>query len=76
MICLICRRAEIIDGFISINFDRGEMRLVINSVKASVCPSCGEAYVNEEVAVQLLGEAEEVSEAGIINRVIEYNKSS
>ena len=76
MICLICRRAEIIDGLTSINFDRGEMRLVIISVPASVCPSCGEAYVNEEVAVQLLGDAEEVSEAGMINRVIEYNKSS
>ena len=76
MICLICRQSEIVDGLISITFERGEARLVVNKVPAHVCPSCGEAYVNEEVAVQLLGDAEEISEAGMINRVIEYNKSS
>jgi YgiT-type zinc finger domain-containing protein len=73
MICLICRRAETIDGLTSVKFERGEMRLVIKSVPAHVCPSCGEAYVEEEVAIQLLQEAEEISKAGIMETVIGYH---
>ena len=74
MICLVCRRAETIDAFTSVNFERGEMRLVVNHVPARVCPSCGEAYLDDEVAMRLLREAEEMSKAGISDDVIEYNK--
>jgi len=74
LICLICRQAETIDGLTSVDFERGEMRLVVNKVPARVCPSCGEAYVEEEVGVQLLREAEEMSKAGK-DDVIEYNNS-
>ena len=58
----------------SVNFERGEFRLVVNNVPARICPSCGEAYVDEEVAVKLLQDAEEMSKAGINDDVIEYNK--
>ncbi len=74
MICLICRQAEIVDGLTSVHFERGEMRLVVNNVPARVCPSCGEAYLDEEVAVKLLRAAEEMSTAGIRDGVIEYNR--
>ena len=74
MICLICRQADTFDGLTSIHFERGEMRLVVKNVPARVCPGCGEAYVDEEVAVRLLHDAEEMSRAGISDDVIEYNK--
>ena len=74
MICLICRQAETINGLTSVNFERGEMRLVVNNVPARVYPSCGEAYLDEEAAVQLLRDAEEMSKAGISDDVVEYNK--
>jgi YgiT-type zinc finger domain-containing protein len=72
MICLICRQAEIIDGLTSVTFERGELKIVVNRVPARVCPSCGEAYVDEEVAVRLLRDAEEISKAGMLNVVREY----
>ena len=72
MNCLICRQAEIVDGLTSVTFERGEMRLMINNVPARVCPSCGEAYVDEEVAVRLLRDAEEMSRVGMMENVIEY----
>lgn len=74
MICLICRQAETVDGLTSMTFERGEMKLTVNNVPARVCPICREAYVREEVAVQLLREAEEMSLAGVLDEVIEYNK--
>ena len=76
MICLICRQAEIVNRLTSISFERGEARLVVNSVPARVCPGCGEAYVHEDVAIRLLQMAKRMSEAGILEDVTEYNHFS
>ena len=73
MKCIICRQAETIDGLTSVLFERGEFRLVVKSVPARVCPSCGEAYVEEDVAVRLLRDAEEMSRAGMLDVVCEYD---
>ena len=72
MICLICRQVETIDGLTSVTFERGELRLVVNSVPARICPSCGEAYVDEDVAVQLLRDAKEISRAGTLDVLLEF----
>lgn len=58
MKCLICMQAETADGLTSVAFERAEFRLVINRVPAHLCPNCGEAYLEEEVAMNLLHEAE------------------
>jgi YgiT-type zinc finger domain-containing protein len=71
MICLICRQAETVGGLTSVTFERDEMRLVINKVPARICPSCGEAYVEEDVAVRLLREAENISKTGVLETGIE-----
>jgi YgiT-type zinc finger domain-containing protein len=72
MICLICRQSEIVHGLTFVKFQRGKMRLIVNNVPARICPSCGEAYVEEGVTVQLLRTAEKTSEAGILDTVCEY----
>lgn len=72
MKCLVCRQAELVDGLTSITFERGEMRFVVNSVPARVCPVCGDAYVDEVVAVRLLQGAEAFSAIGAIDDVREY----
>jgi YgiT-type zinc finger domain-containing protein len=64
MVCLICRESKTVDGYTSVLFGRGEFRLVVQSVPARVCPACREAYVDEEVAVRLLRDAEEMYAAG------------
>jgi YgiT-type zinc finger domain-containing protein len=72
MVCLICRQSETVDGFTSVLFERGEFRLVVQRVPASVCPGCAEAYVMEDVATRLLREAEQISKAGILDVVCEF----
>ncbi len=74
MICLICRQAQLEDRFTSIDFARGELRFVINKVPAHICPSCGEAYVDEDVAIQLLEDTEELARVGIMDIVREYKE--
>jgi len=73
MLCLLCRQAETADGLTSVHFERGEMRLVVKNVPARVCPSCGEAYVEEDVAGRLLRGADDMSAAGEMDSVIEYS---
>lgn len=73
MICLICGQAEIADGFTFVAFERGEFKLIVNSVPASTCPSCGEAYVEEAIAVRLLNIARQQYEAGIRDTQSEYS---
>ena len=72
MICVICRQAEIQNRFTSVKLQRGEMDLVIKNVPARVCPGCGEAYVEEDVAVRLLQIAQRLSEAGHSGFSTEY----
>ena len=73
MICLLCRQAEIVAGLTSMVFVRDEMKLIVNEVPARICPHCGEAYVEEDIAVRLLQDAEEVSRAGVMEQEMVYN---
>ena len=72
MNCIICRQAELIDGFTSIPFERDEFRLIIKNVPAHVCPNCGEAIVDEDVAMQLIGKAQDAYAEGLIEDIREY----
>ncbi|MBM3181050.1 MAG: type II toxin-antitoxin system MqsA family antitoxin [Chloroflexi bacterium] len=72
MNCLICRQAEIVDGFTSITFERDEFKLVIKHVPAQICPNCGDALVDEDVTIRLMNEAEDASEQGMWDDVREY----
>ena len=72
MICLLCRQAETVDGFTSATFERDETRLVVRQIPARVCPSCGEAYMDEDVAVALLRELDELTATGIMETVVQF----
>ncbi len=72
MICLICRKAELIHGFTSVPLNRGEVNLLIKKVPARVCPGCDEAFVEEHVASSLLVAFVDMSAQGIREGVQEY----
>jgi YgiT-type zinc finger domain-containing protein len=72
MTCVICWQAEAALGVTSVSFERGEFSLVIKNVPARICPSCGETYVNEEVADALLQAAESSFALGMRQDISEY----
>jgi len=76
MNCLICREADLIDGLTSIAFERDEFRLLIRDVPAWVCPNCGEAVVEEQVAGRLLRQAEDHFAEGIREAVCGYQSAA
>lgn len=72
MDCLICRQAALTDGFTSVDFQRGEFHVRVQNVPARVCPKCGDALVGEEVALVLLGMAEQAALQGLRDSTLEY----
>lgn len=76
MICLICRQSDLVDGLTSIPFERDEFRLLIRDVPAWVCPNCGEAVVEEEVAGRLIRQAEDQFAEGVREAVCGYQSAA
>ena len=72
MTCLICRRAQLVQGMTDVTLQRNDRKIVVKSVPARICPGCGEAYVEEHVAVRLLNDAERVSKKGEHENQIEF----
>ncbi len=72
MRCVICKQAETEPGYSTVTLERDSLTLVIKRVPAQVCPNCGEEYVDETVAVNLLGTAENLADAGARVDIREY----
>jgi hypothetical protein len=43
---------------------RGDSTFIVKDVPARICPNCGEAYVDEKVAAEVLASGEALSRAG------------
>jgi YgiT-type zinc finger domain-containing protein len=72
MICVICKHEETRPGKVTVTLERDGMTLIAKGVPASVCPNCGEQYVDEEIAEGLLQIAEEAARAGVRVEIREY----
>ena len=64
MKCPICKLGQTAAGTVTVTLERGGLTLVVKAVPAQVCDNCGEEYVDEKAAAQLLGEAETSARAG------------
>lgn len=64
MKCPICKKGETYEGVTTVTLERDRLTLVVKAVPAEVCENCGEAYVKESAAVQLLQEAEASARSG------------
>lgn len=72
MRCVICKQAEVEPGTATLTLERGGMTLVVKHVLARVCPNCGEEYIDEEAADQVMETAEQAFRSGVQVDVREY----
>ena len=59
MKCAICRQAVTEMGHATLTLERDGLTLVVKQVPAHICPNCGEEYIEEVVANEILRQAEE-----------------
>ncbi|HUZ44652.1 MAG TPA: type II toxin-antitoxin system MqsA family antitoxin [Acidimicrobiales bacterium] len=74
--CVICRQADTEQGVTTVTFHRAGHTVVVNEVPALVCPNCGEAYVGEDEAGQVLSIAKEAFEAGVSVLVRDFSAAA
>jgi YgiT-type zinc finger domain-containing protein len=72
MKCVICKKAFTKPGTTTVTFERGCLTMVVKCVPAQVCPNCGEAYVSEDIASELLEDAESKASTGAQVEIREY----
>ena len=72
MKCVICKHGDTRDGTTTATLDREGMTLVIKDVPAQVCDNCGEDYVDESVAREILSIAEKMEKSGVQIDVRKY----
>jgi YgiT-type zinc finger domain-containing protein len=65
MECVICKSGQTQPGHATVTLTRGALTLVVRSVPADVCDTCGEEYVSDEIASALLSIAEDALAAGV-----------
>jgi YgiT-type zinc finger domain-containing protein len=72
MRCVVCKHGETRPGVTTVVLQRGGATVVINDVPARVCGNCGEEYVDERVAENVLAAAEASARAGVRAETRDY----
>jgi YgiT-type zinc finger domain-containing protein len=72
MRCLICKSGSTEPGTTTVTLERNGLIMVIKGVPAQVCENCGEAYVDEKVASELLTSAEAAAKSGAKVEIRDY----
>ena len=62
MTCVICKSGETRPATTTVTLQRDSTTIVIRLVPASVCENCGEVYLDDGVARELLREANTAGE--------------
>jgi YgiT-type zinc finger domain-containing protein len=72
MKCVVCKQDETKPGTTTVTLERNGATVVIKGVPARVCPNCGEEYVDEQVARELLETAEDAVRHGVQVDIRQY----
>lgn len=64
MTCVICKHGETAPGHAVVTLQRDECVVVFKGVPAEICANCGEYYLDDAVAEELLTRAEKAIEGG------------
>lgn len=72
MRCTLCRQGETKRGQVTVTLQRGETTVIFKKVPADVCENCGEYYLSQEVAQQLMQRAEESVKSGAEVEILRF----
>ena len=64
MKCVICKHGTTKEGTTTVTFEREGLTFIVKEVPAQVCTNCGEDYVDDAVARDILNIAEQMAKSG------------
>jgi YgiT-type zinc finger domain-containing protein len=74
MECVICKNGKTRKGKATVTLERNGTVVVIKEVPAQVCQNCGEYYLDEEMANEVLKRAEQSVKNGSEIEIIKMQK--
>lgn len=72
MRCVLCKQGETSPGQVTVTLQRRETTVIFKGVPADVCENCGEYYLSEKVARQIMRRAEESAESGAEVEILRF----
>jgi YgiT-type zinc finger domain-containing protein len=76
MKCVVCKSGETHEGTTTVTLERDGLTLVMKEVPAEICDNCGEDYVNESIAHELMLLAEKMAQSGAQVDIRRYVRGS
>ena len=72
MKCVICRQGETHAGKVTVTLQRDETTVILKGVPAEICDSCGEYYLSEQIASNVLERAEIAVGKGVEVKILQF----
>lgn len=72
MKCVICKHGETQPGNVTVTLQRGGTTVIMKGVPGDVCDNCGEYYLADVVAQQVMERAERAVEAGAELEILRF----
>jgi len=72
MKCLFCRQGQTNPGKVTVTLQRGETVVIFKEVPADVCENCGEYYLSDGIAGELLERAEKAIQNGAEVEILRF----
>ena len=72
MKCVLCKHGETRPGEATVTLQRGATTVILKGVPADVCQNCGEYYLSDQVAGEVLERAEAAVNSGAEVEILRY----
>jgi len=72
MKCAACGHGQTRPATTTITLENGPGKLTFRGVPASVCPACGEEFVDDRVALELIKRTQAVAASGAAQQTLDY----
>jgi len=72
MKCILCKQGDAGPGKVTVTLQRGDTTVIIKGVPAEVCENCGEYYLEDTIAGQVLTMAEEAVRKNVEVEILRF----
>jgi YgiT-type zinc finger domain-containing protein len=72
MYCVVCKHGETRPGHVTVTLQHGDITVILTQVLAEVCHNCGEYYLSDTVAGQVLSKAEAAVKSGAQVEILRF----
>ena len=72
MNCVVCKHGETRPGQVTVSLQRGDTTVILKQVPAEVCQNCGEYYLSDAVARQVMDRAEAAVKSGAEVEILRF----